>query len=122
MNISPANRNFKVPEEYSSAILFKSNVEYHDDETGNDFVKNETYRIDTSKFNQIYQSFVSKPKPILTISTNTDSGRNLEADSYVVLEYLLPESSIPEKIEGGYYQKYMKYKRKYLSLKNNLNI
>lgn len=122
MNISPANRNFKVPEEYSSAILFKSEIQYHDDETQNDFVKDETYKIDVSKFNQIYQSFASKyPKPILTISTNTDSGRNLEADSYVVLEYIIPEAISSEK-KGGYYEKYMKYKMKYINLKNNLNI
>ena len=83
--------------------------------------------------------------PVLTISTNTDVGRNLSAGSFVVLhnpETLLDWNITPENktlmttyldnknityskylkySDTNYYKKYIKYKNKYLKLKKIYN-
>jgi hypothetical protein len=69
--------------------------------------------------------------PVLTISTNTDVGRNLAADSFVILHNnserinLVPNEETKNRTESYLkdktivYNKYLKYKNKYLQLKKN---
>lgn len=73
----------------------------------------------------------SKYYPVLTISTNTDIGRNLTSDSFIVLHFkkklYVPaltnkKISISEYLNSTYYKKYLKYKRKYLLLTNKLRV
>jgi len=64
---------------------------------------------------------------VLTISNNTDIGRDLDRDSFVILKYILNDIGDSNCIIkdakpmlGGYYKKYLKYKQKYLQLKNKI--
>ncbi|AYV84314.1 MAG: calcineurin-like phosphoesterase [Hyperionvirus sp.] len=82
---------------------------------GNEYNADKTIKNETS---EIY--------PVLTISTNTDIDRPLRADSFALLRFdktpenpnvLTPTRPLPQK--GGYYKKYLKYKRKYNKLQNH---
>jgi hypothetical protein len=63
--------------------------------------------------------------PVLTISTSTDYHRPLRADSFVVLRFDKTskdvESFKDHALMGGYYDKYVKYKQKYLDLKSTFD-
>ena len=121
-----------------------------------------THKITVNDTNEIivndkpYNNFLK----VLTISNNTDTGRDLDRDSFVILRYtdsynpnvdacvvrdseqdriikrnreilLNPQlddhdmaiihGPLDISMSGGYYKKYLKYKQKYLQLKNKKN-
>ena len=77
--------------------------------------------------------------PVVTLSTNTDTGRNLTADSFGLLRFDIQPSNIEDFIQNSLTsknkivnlnnpevelvkQKYLKYKIKYIQLKNSIKL